>query len=131
MLEVDKFKAYNDRYGHQQGDTILKGIAAVLHQQAQAWQGIAARYGGDEFVVILPGRDEEETVRLARLLMRQLEQGMSRLVEERELPTVTVSMGVAASPGAETDAPSLIDAADRAMYRAKTQGGGCICTPSS
>jgi diguanylate cyclase (GGDEF)-like protein len=130
MLEVDKFKAYNDRYGHQAGDSILKSIAAALDGSAQVGHGVAARYGGDEFVVILPGHDPAAALGVARRLLAEITRGTASTVYALGLPSVTVSVGLAVFPGDGSDASALIDAADRAMYCAKQQGGGIICSAS-
>jgi diguanylate cyclase (GGDEF)-like protein len=126
VLEVDQFKAYNDRYGHQRGDVVLKSIAFELDRCARAWQGCAARYGGDEFVVIMPGQDRATALELAGRLLEEVTQGTAISVGALGLPAVTVSVGVATYPDNGSDASALINAADQAMYCAKERGGGAI-----
>jgi diguanylate cyclase (GGDEF)-like protein len=126
MLDVDRFKVYNDQYGHQQGDWVLKSIARVLDREARASQGLAARYGGDEFSVMLPRKTRDEAVLCAHLLQEQVDLGTATTMDQLGCPTVTVSLGVATLPDDADDASSLIEAVDRAMYRAKSQGGGCV-----
>jgi diguanylate cyclase (GGDEF)-like protein len=127
MLEVDKFKAYNDRYGHQRGDVILKSMATELDRLARAWKGTAARYGGDEFVVVLPGQGSTGAMELAGRLLEGVTRCTAETVGALGLPSVTASVGLATFPDVGPDASALIDAADAAMYRAKERGGGVIC----
>ena len=126
MLEVDRFKAYNDRYGHQRGDVILKSIAAELDRCARAWQGSAARYGGDEFVVVLPGQSRATALDLAGRLLDEVTCGTAASVAALGLPAVTMSVGLATFPDHGPDASALIEAADQAMYGAKERGGGGV-----
>jgi diguanylate cyclase (GGDEF)-like protein len=127
MVEVDKFKKYNDTYGHQQGDLVLKSVARALEKGAHQWEGMAARYGGDEFVVILPKADKEEAAEAAEQICRWIEEMTTVELNKHNLPGVTSSLGVATFPVDADDASSLIDAADQAMYSAKRKGGNRIC----
>lgn len=127
MVEVDKFKKYNDTYGHQQGDLVLKSVAQALEKGARQWEGMAARYGGDEFVVILPKADKEEATEAAAQICRWIEEMTAVELSKHNLPGVTASLGVATFPVDADDASSLIDAADQAMYSAKRKGGNRIC----
>jgi diguanylate cyclase (GGDEF)-like protein len=126
MVEVDKFKKYNDTYGHQQGDLVLKSVAQVLQKGAGQWEGMAARYGGDEFVVILPKADKGEATEAAEQICRWIEEMTAFELSKHNLPGVTSSLGVATFPVDADDASSLIDAADQAMYSAKRKGGNQI-----
>jgi diguanylate cyclase (GGDEF)-like protein len=123
MVEVDKFKKYNDTYGHQQGDLVLKSVARALEKGARQWEGMAARYGGDEFVVILPKADKEEAAEAAEQICRSIKEMTAVELSKHHLPGVTSSLGVATFPVDADDASSLIDAADQAMYSAKRKGG--------
>ncbi|MFB0534086.1 MAG: GGDEF domain-containing protein [Anaerolineae bacterium] len=127
MVELDKFKKYNDTYGHQQGDLVLKSVAQALEKGARQWEGMAARYGGDEFVVILPKADKEEAAEAAEQICRWIERMTADQLSKHNLPGVTSSLGVATFPVDADDASSLIDAADQAMYSAKRKGGNRIC----
>ncbi len=126
MVEVDKFKKYNDTYGHQQGDLVLKSVAQALEKGARQWEGMAARYGGDEFVVILPKADKKEAAEAAEKICRWIEEMTAVELSKHNLPGVTSSLGVATFPVDADDASSLIDAADQAMYSAKRKGGNQI-----
>ena len=127
MVETDKFKNYNDTYGHQQGDLVLKSVAQALEKGALQWEGMAARYGGDEFVVILPKADKEEAAEAAEQICRWIKEMTAIELSKHHLPGVTSSLGVATFPVDADDASSLIDAADQAMYSAKRKGGNRIC----
>lgn len=127
MVEVDKFKKYNDTYGHQQGDLVLKSVAQALAKGARQWEGMAARYGGDEFVIILPKADKEEAAEAAEQICRWIEEMTAVELSKHNLPGVTASLGVATFPVDAGDASSLIDAADQAMYSAKRKGGNRVC----
>ena len=127
MVETDKFKNYNDTYGHQQGDLVLKSVAQALEKGAHQWEGMAARYGGDEFVVILPKADKGNATEAAEQICRWIEKMTAVELSKHNLPGVTASLGVATFPVDADDASSLIDAADQAMYSAKRKGGNRIC----
>lgn len=118
LLDVDQFKRVNDSLGHPAGDRILVWVARVLRSSIRDTD-VAARYGGDEFAVILPeashdgGRAVGERIRAAVQAMDIPAGGQ---------PRVTVSVGVAAFPTDADDASSLIEQADRALYQAKREG---------
>ena len=123
MVEVDRFKDYNDTYGHRRGDEALKSIARALEKSASKWKGIPARYGGDEFVVILPGLAQEEALHAAGEIFQEVVTYTVTDLARLSLPGVAVSLGVATWPYDAKDASGLIDAADAAMYAAKRAGG--------
>jgi len=126
MIEIDRFKAYNDTFGHRQGDTVLISLARALEQSVQPWQAMVARYGGDEFVVILPRVRRAEAARLAGELREQVCAQVSDMLAAHGLPPVSLSIGLATYPEDALTAGSLIDAADQAMYIVKRSGGGKI-----
>lgn len=115
LMDVDHFKHYNDTYGHQAGDEVLRQVAQIL--QANVREGdFVARYGGEEFVVVLPRADWESAVAVAERLRRAVESA------EWHLRPVTGSFGVAClRPDMETR-QELIEAADQALYQAKKNG---------
>jgi two-component system cell cycle response regulator len=118
MIDVDRFKPLNDYYGHAAGDSALREVAARLREHVRA-SDVVARYGGEEFLVVMSGAGAEETAVIAERLRiaigdRPIDLGQAKL-------PVTVSIGSALS-GNNTEAPSLIAAADTAMYRAKSLG---------
>ncbi len=123
LADVDCFKAYNDSYGHQQGDACLRQVSIVLESGLQRVSDLAARYGGEEFALLLPGLDEATAAELAETLRSRLETLAIPHQASTVVPRVTLSAGVAAMvPGARSDPAVLVEAADRALYRAK-QGG--------
>ena len=123
MLDLDHFKAFNDRYGHQAGDATLRAVAGVLRQIARRPLDIVARYGGEELVVILPGSDQAHAENTARALV----QAVAALgIPHDASPTrgcVTASVGSATVEAVrEPSHETAIRLADRAMYLAKEQG---------
>lgn len=123
MVEVDRFKTYNDIYGHQRGDLALKSIARALEKSARRWGGLVARYGGDEFFVIMPGLHKEEALEAAQKIHKKIVTHTAEELRQYSLPRVAVSLGVATFPTDADEASALIDAADKAMYAAKRSGG--------
>lgn len=123
MIEVDSFKNFNDTYGHRQGDTVLTTMARALEFCAEKWQGVVARYGGDEFVMILPGREKIEAQTVAGDVVTWVRHSVSESLVQQGLPPVTISAGLAVLPHDAQDAGLLLEAADQAMYAAKRRGG--------
>jgi len=123
MIELDSFKQYNDTYGHRQGDTVLVTLARVLEACTEQWQATVARYGGDEFVAILPGLDRSEALQAAHEVRSWVLGLTATELSRHGLPGITASVGVAVYPADAKDAAQLIDAADQAMYVAKRRGG--------
>lgn len=122
MLDVDHFKAYNDQYGHQAGDNCLLRVATVLANSARRPTDLIARYGGEEFVLIVSHSNLEDTLTLAEILRRKVEQ-LSIPHSHSPAGVVTISLGVAASCSTrELTAPELLSQADQALYRAKAAG---------
>ena len=118
-LDIDHFKAVNDRFGHAAGDTVLTAVARLL--QASVRDGdTAVRLGGEEFVVLLPGADREQALRRAEEMRRGVAAVVHAFAGERI--HVTVSAGVAVRPGDGATAGTLLEAADRALYLAKAAG---------
>jgi diguanylate cyclase (GGDEF)-like protein len=113
MLDVDHFKAFNDRHGHQAGDDALVAVAGVLGEVARA-EDRACRVGGEEFAVLLPGADEAAAAAVAERIR-------ASVAEARASEPLTVSLGVAATRG-EQDAAALFALADERLYAAKQAG---------
>lgn len=123
FLDLDSFKAVNDRYGHQAGNDILRGVAAEIRAAVRA-SDVAARYGGDEFVVILTRTDLPGATRVAEALRAGIEGVGRRLGYPHGM--VTVSVGVAEFNPRHPAEGDLLVAADRALYRAKAGGRNLI-----
>lgn len=115
LLDVDKFKTFNDEFGHQAGDEVLIGVGKVLEQVAMEGEFVA-RYGGEEFVVILPSQSLERAVSSA--------ERFRVAIESQEWPyrAVTASFGCSTTSGIETDKTTLISQADQALYVSKSRG---------
>ncbi len=126
MIEIDKFKRYNDTYGHRQGDTALISLAQALEEAATLWDGVVARYGGDEFVVILPRINRAQNETVARTIKERSCYLAGELLHTHNLPLISLSVGVATFPDDAASAADLIEAADRAMYVAKRSGGNHV-----
>ncbi len=118
MLDIDYFKIYNDIYGHQQGDVILKQVANIIREKANE-DDFVCRYGGDEFVVILQNTDRDAAIAFADDLRQYIAdyefQGQELLPNQ----SFTVSIGVAEMLGENDNSLELINRADSALYRAK------------
>ena len=122
MLDVDFFKAFNDRYGHQAGDQCLKNVGAALLACTQRATDLVARYGGEEFALVLPGCNPEAALCLAEIARKSIE-SLDILHEGAPAGKVTVSIGIATHSGdGSGDAATLLRAADGALYRAKQAG---------
>lgn len=125
MLDVDHFKRINDEFGHAAGDAVLVELARILGS-AMRQEDTLARYGGEEFSVILRRTPASEAAKLAERLRRVVEAHVFR--RGGHILPVTISVGVAAcGPGIDTP-DTLLDAADRQLYRAKHAGRNCIRT---
>ncbi len=120
MLDLDHFKNFNDTYGHEAGDTVLREVAAFLLNSVRA-EDIVCRFGGEEFIVILPVADLKVTQARAERIRSKLRE-LPVLYQGRSLGMVTVSVGVAELPQHGTSRKELIEAADAALYRAKREG---------
>jgi len=138
MVDVDHFKKFNDTYGHDLGDQVLKMIAA--HIAGVGGGGTAYRYGGEEFTILFPGKEAEEAlphlealreeIESYRLALRAIERPRKAKGGKRQrggwrgrnAVSVTVSIGVAGRDGHLATAQAVIEAADRALYRAKDKG---------
>lgn len=123
LLDIDCFKAYNDAYGHQRGDECLQAVADVLQGGAQRAGDLAARFGGEEFALVLPGLEEEAACQLAERLRAEVE-GLALVHQHSSAgPLVSVSAGVTSLvPRSDASAAELVAAADRALYSAKAAG---------
>ena len=127
LLDIDKFKVYNDTYGHQQGDVALQAVASVLNESIARPADFAARWGGEEFVVLLPNTSLGEALIVAERIRHN--------VSVRTIPCtdgfetmVTVSIGVKSqSPCLDSSLERFVSDADKALYRAKEEGRNRVC----
>ena len=124
LLDLDQFKTVNDRWGHDAGDEVLKEVVQVLVSQSRRYT-VVARYGGDEFIALLPNAPKEAAVVYAERL---------RAIVERypfKYGPVTASFGVACFPDDTGNAGELIKRADHALYEAKRQGRNVVGMPAA
>jgi diguanylate cyclase (GGDEF)-like protein len=120
MVDVDHFKEFNDKFGHEAGDIMLRAIARHLDGRTRG-QDIACRYGGDEFLLMLPGASLEVACQRAERL-REETKNLEVERDPRFLNSIHLSMGVSSFPDHGSTSMALIRAADLALYRAKAQG---------
>jgi diguanylate cyclase (GGDEF)-like protein len=123
MLDIDGFKAYNDHYGHTSGDGALRQVAEVIREAAKRPGDQTCRYGGEEFVVILPGADLEGARHVAESIRASVE--AAAIAHERSVTgrLLTVSVGITSTIPTVEDTPSVfITRSDEALYRAKAAG---------
>jgi diguanylate cyclase (GGDEF)-like protein len=118
LVDIDYFKHYNDVYGHQKGDEVLRKIGYIL-KDSLGDNGIAARYGGEEFAVILPKTSEQEAIFTAEAIRSNIEKAEFDGEEHQPNGKITVSVGVSTLPDKAKTLEELIKAADDALYRAK------------
>ncbi|MGA7685731.1 MAG: diguanylate cyclase [Terriglobales bacterium] len=120
MFDLDHFKKVNDTFGHEAGDTVLRAIGAILTKGARA-EDLPCRFGGEEFLLIMPGTSlEGSRIRAERL--RSEVKDLTITQDGRSVGTITVSIGVAVFPSHGLSAKGLIATADGALYRAKKEG---------
>jgi diguanylate cyclase (GGDEF)-like protein len=119
VMDIDGLKRINDSHGHQAGDRVLMQVGMSLRRSIRSVD-TAARIGGDEFCVLLPQQELKSAAKLAARLATAVEEEVAAPGE----PSVSVSIGVASAPEHGDDPETLVDAADRAMYRAKAAGEG-------
>jgi diguanylate cyclase (GGDEF)-like protein len=124
MVDVDNFKAFNDTYGHLAGDDVLRALSRIVSHCARATD-VVGRFGGEEFLVVLPDTSVENAVILAERLRQEVERhGHERLRPfSNQLPTV--SIGVCAA-GPRDDTYAAIARCDRALYESKHRGRNCF-----
>ena len=128
MIDIDHFKHYNDTYGHPQGDVLLRATAAIFRQTLVRSTDFAARWGGEEFAVLLPGTNMDGALKIAQRIRSD--------VEAAEIPCadgsdtrVTVSIGVySRSPQPTDSVDDFVAGADRALYTAKESGRNKVCS---
>src|ERR1700761_6223374 len=129
MIDIDHFKKFNDSFGHQVGDQVLRLVGKVLQESVRDCD-LAARYGGEELMAILPGAPLETCAEVAERIRRRIgEARLTRRTTGEEITSVTVSIGVAQFRMAES-ADGMIERCDRALYQAKRAGRNCVVRES-
>lgn len=125
LFDIDRFKRVNDAYGHLFGDEALKAISAIANKFAKDYDGVAGRYGGEEFILMLPGKNLSD----AEVIMNSFHQAIKELVliyNKTEEVKINISLGLSAYPDLANDTESLLSRADNAMYYAKKHGRGQV-----
>ena len=121
MCDVDYFKHYNDNFGHPAGDEVLKTVATIMRTRLRT-SDHAARYGGEEFVLVLPVTAKDAAIRVADSIRKRIQEYHFPNEEKQPGGDLTISMGVATNGEDGETAQELIEAADKALYRAKQSG---------
>lgn len=129
MMDVDHFKPFNDRYGHAAGDECLVRVAGMIAQELKGQENLAFRFGGEEFLMLLPGSDMSDAVRIAERLRVKIEDIAIPHEELGPQGVVTASFGVAAGPVSALSFAELLAAADAALYAAKGNGRNQVWPP--
>ncbi|MEU2947371.1 GGDEF domain-containing protein [Nocardiopsis alba] len=127
IVDIDHFKRVNDNYGHLFGDQVLLGVATTISQQLRQ-SDLLGRFGGEEFVVLLPGADTTEAWQAAERLRSQV--GRMEIAVDDVPVSITISIGVAVVGDHGDDLVELLTAADLALYRAKETGRDRVCLPA-
>ncbi len=121
MIDIDFFKNYNDRHGHLQGDEVLKKVGELFRENLRT-SDIAVRYGGEEFIIIMPETGKELALVVGEKLRKAFEEYSFPYEETQPGGALTISMGIATFPKDAATSRELIDKADKALYRAKDAG---------
>jgi diguanylate cyclase (GGDEF)-like protein len=124
MLDIDHFKQFNDNFGHQVGDAVLKELSAIMLAQSRSHSiDICCRYGGEEFAIIMPELELKNAIAVAERLRKAVEGHMFPLKDNKREGKVTISIGVAAFTSGEDLTPEkLTKKADDALYVSKRNG---------
>ena len=127
LVDVDKFKGFNDTYGHSQGDAVLSMVAVALNKSLNRRSDYIARWGGEEFVVLLPNTDRPGSVEVAERMRANVANTAIRLPDGSETH-ITISIGVSAqTPAQDSLMEDFFVRADMALYRAKETGRNRVC----
>lgn len=121
MIDLDNFKSLNDRFGHTAGDHLLKYFSQLIRETIRP-SDIPARFGGEEFLVILPETDKEDAQVVAERLRKRISMYPFRIDSRKEEVQLTISVGVSAFPEYGQSSEELITLADMALYQAKKEG---------
>jgi len=121
ILDIDDFKAYNDLYGHLAGDSLLKELAQLMFKVTRQTDTLA-RYGGEEFAIIMPETEREGAGLVAERLLEEVREHGFSIQDGQTMGRITISLGVATYPHHAHSAKALVDAADKALLRAKQAG---------
>ncbi len=123
MVDIDHFKEVNDRFGHNAGDAVLTSVGATMMQTLRA-SDVRCRWGGEEFLIVLPEAAVEQARQVAEALLRRIAD--TQVVSKAGPIRITASAGITVARPGEHDVETLIGRADRALYRAKAEGRACV-----
>lgn len=123
MVDIDHFKEVNDRFGHNAGDAVLTAVGTTMMQTLRA-SDVRCRWGGEEFLVVLPEAAVEQARQVAEALLRRIAD--TQVTSRAGAIRVTASIGITVARPGEHDIETLIGRADRALYRAKAEGRACV-----
>ena len=127
LLDIDWFKRYNDQYGHVQGDDCIVAVAEAIVSQTRRPLDMVFRYGGEEFLCLLPNTDSKGAENIAKQILNTVRE-LDIPHQQSDFATVTLSIGAYTSHSKETQAlTELVELADQALYRAKAQGRNQYC----
>jgi diguanylate cyclase (GGDEF)-like protein len=126
IIDIDDFKKCNDTHGHLTGDLVLVKVASLLSGQIRGCDFVA-RYGGDEFTVILPEISDKEALAVCRRIMKSFAECEFQSFEKGNIGPLNITIGISSFPHNASDSKDLIEKADRAMYAGKKAGKHCIC----
>lgn len=124
MLDIDRFKTFNDTFGHDAGDTVIAAAADVM-TNAVRQSDFVCRYGGEEFMVVLPQASPAAAAGIAERIRRGIE-NLAIIHQGQSVGRVAISAGVAGYPDIDSDHEGLVEAADQALYRSKRNGRNCV-----
>lgn len=128
MIDIDHFKRFNDQHGHEVGDQVLREVAQVLQRQTRG-SDVAARYGGEEFTIVLADITEQLALERAQRVRQEVEQLVLR-PSGKDVGTITISIGLSQFPTHGSTADTLLLAADKALYEAKSAGRNRVVVAS-
>ena len=130
MIDVDFFKAYNDGYGHHQGDQCLRSVAAIIKGRCRRAGDVCGRYGGEEFIVLLPNTELADAQKVAENIRTDIESA-DMVHQGSHYNVVTVSIGVAATiPSDDDNVEALVSRADQNLYVAKDENRNKVVAKS-
>ncbi len=133
LFDIDHFKSVNDKYGHLFGDEAIKLCASITDRLAREYDGLAVRYGGEEFVLVLPNKSSAEAEKIVRQLHKNIKESMLLYEgkEHVEEVYIDISIGVSSYPEIAKNSQKLLTRADNAMYYSKKHGRGRVTIDSS
>ena len=126
MIDLDRFKQYNDQFGHMAGDIVLKTVGTILQGTFKDPGNLVCRYGGEEFVVLLPDCAKPQAAKIADELRKKIKK--QEIILRKQATNITVSIGIATFPEDAQVKAELIQKADNALYEAKSKGRDRVCS---